>query len=283
MPATSSMISRARCTLRKNHNAMNVDVIDRSTYVYTGGHTLDATLPTVVFIHGGEQDHSAWALQSRYFAYHGRNVLAPDLPGHGRSQGPALASITTLADWVVNLLDATAIEQASIVGHSMGSLIALELAARHPQRVVRLALLGTAVPMPVAEPLLEAARANEHAALDMINVWSHGNRAHLGGNTAPGMWMLATNMRLMERQARDVLYADFKACNDYAPGTDAAGKVKCPVLIVAGRRDQMTPPRAAQELARNIPHAQTLLLEDTGHAMLSEQPDAVLDALIQFL
>ena len=262
---------------------MNVHVLGHNTYVYTGGHTLDATLPAIVFIHGGEQDHSAWALQSRYFAYHGRNVLVPDLPGHGRSKGPALASITALADWVADLLDATAIEQTSMAGHSMGSLIALELAARHPQRVARLALLGTAVPMPVAEPLLEAARANEHAALDMINVWSHGNRAHFGGNTAPGMWMLGTNMRLMERQARDVLYADFKACNDYALGTNAAGNVKCPVLIIAGRRDQMTPPRAAQELARSVSHAQTVLLEDTGHAMLAEQPDAVLDALIEFL
>lgn len=262
---------------------MKLEVLGRSVYVYTAGHTLNTTLPTVVFIHGGEQDHSAWALQSRYFAYHGHNILVPDLPGHGRSAGPALGSIAALAEWIAHLLESAGIAQAAVAGHSMGSLIALEFAARHPSRIVKLALLGSSTPMPVAESLLESARANEHAALDMINLWSHGSRAQIGGNTAPGMWMLGMNMRLMERQSRDVLYADFKACNDYAAGADAAAKVNCPVLIIAGTRDQMTPPRATQELIRRIPHARTVYLDGAGHALMSEQPDGVLDALIEFL
>ena len=262
---------------------MKLDVQGRSTYVYTADHRLDPALPGIVFIHGGEHDHSTWALQSRYFAYHGRNVLVPDLPGHGRSAGPALGSITALADWIACLLDAAGIETAGMAGHSMGSLVALEFAAREAPRVARLALLGTAAPMPVAAPLLDAARTNDHAALDMINVWSHGNRAHLGGNTAPGMWMLGMNMRLMERQARGVLHTDFKACNDYTRGADAAARVKCPVLIIAGSRDQMTPPRATPEFMQRMPHAQTVMLDGAGHALMSEQPDAVLDALIRFL
>ena len=262
---------------------MQLDVEGSSTYVYTAGHAFDPALPAVAFIHGGEQDHSTWALQSRYFAYHGRNVLAPDLPGHGRSQGPALESIGGLADWLAALLAAAGIDNAAIAGHSMGSLIALEFAARQPARVTRLALLGTAVPMPVAVSLLDAARVNDHAALEMINLWSHSNRAHIGGNTAPGMWMPGMNMRLMERQSRDVLYTDFKACNDYARGTEAAMRVKCPVLIVAGSRDQMTPLQAMQALLHHIPHAQTVVLEGAGHALMAEQPDAVLDALIRFL
>jgi pimeloyl-ACP methyl ester carboxylesterase len=261
---------------------MKIQVQGKTTYVYTAGHPLDPALPCIIFIHGAEQDHSAWALQSRYFAYHGCNVLAPDLPGHGRSAGPALGSIAALADWIAQLLDAAGVDKASIAGHSMGSLVALEFAARAPARVVKLALLGTAAPMLVAAPLLDAARANDHAALDMINVWSHGNRAHIGGNTAPGMWMMGMNMRLMERQARDVLYADFKACNDYAEGAAAATQVKCPVLIISGSRDQMTPPRANQDLLKSVPQARTVLLEGTGHALMAEQPDAVLDALIEF-
>lgn len=262
---------------------MKLDVLGRNAYVYTAGHELDAALPTVVFIHGGEQDHSAWALQSRYFAYHGRNVLAPDMPGHGRSAGPVLESVGAMADWIAALLDTVGITKASIAGHSMGSLVALEFTARHSSRVTKLALLGSAAPMAVAEPLLEAARANDHAALEMINVWSHGNRAQIGGNTAPGMWMLGMNMRLMERQARGVLYADFKACNDYAEGADAAASVKCPVLAISGNRDQMTPLRAAHELVQRMPHARSVVLEGTGHALMAEQPDAVLDALIKFL
>ena len=261
---------------------MKLEVQGRAAYVYTAGHRLDPAQPAIVFVHGGEQDHSTWALQSRYFAYHGHNVLAPDLPGHGRSAGPALASIEAQAAWIASLIDAAGIRQTAIAGHSMGSLIALEFAARHPARVEKLALLGTAAPMLVAAPLLDAARANDHAALDMINVWSHSNRAQLGGNTAPGMWMPGMNMRLMERQARGVLYADFSACNDYAHGAEAAALIKCPVLIIAGSRDQMTPPRATQEVVQRIPQAQTVLLEGAGHALMSEQPDAVLDALIRF-
>ena len=262
---------------------MMLRVLGRPAYVYTAGRALDKKLPTVVFIHGGEQDHSAWALQCRYFAYHGRNVLVPDLPGHGRSTGPALGSIAELAQWVAGLLDAAGIHDAAVAGHSMGSLIALEFAVRNPERTISLALLGTAAPMVVAPPLLASAKANEHAGLEMINAWSHGSRAHLGGNTLPGMWMLGMNMRLMERQAPDVLYADFSACNDYAPAPAAVSGLKCPVLIIAGSRDQMTPPRAAMELSQAIAHARMLVLEGAGHALMAEQPDAVLDALIDFL
>ena len=261
---------------------MKVEVQGCDSYLYTAGHAIDPALNTILFIHGGEQDHSAWALQSRYFAYHRKNILVPDLPGHGRSQGPLLNSIAQLADWIAALIAAAGLKQTAVAGHSMGSLIALELAIRHAAIVSDLALIGCAVPMPVAEPLLEAARTNDHAALDMINVWSHGSRAHLGGNTAPGMWMLGMNMRLMERQARGVLYADFKACSDYARDGTAMLELSCPVLIISGNRDQMTPPRAAQELAQRIPRAQTVVLDGAGHALMAERPDAVLDALISF-
>jgi pimeloyl-ACP methyl ester carboxylesterase len=165
----------------------------------------------------------------------------------------------------------------------MGALIALDFTAKHPERVLKLAVLGAAVPMPVSEPLLTAAHADDHAALDMVNVWSHSPRAQLGGNTAPGMWMLGMNMRLMERQRPGVLYADFKACNEYAPDPAAAARIRSPVLNISGSRDRMTPPRPVGEFLARIAHARTLMLEGTGHALMAEQPDAVLDALIGFL
>lgn len=262
---------------------MNFDLQGKRAYVYTAGHAIDPALPSVVFIHGGEQDHGAWALQSRYFAYHGCNALAPDLPGHGRSRGPALVTIAALAGWIVSAVDAAGIKQAAIVGHSMGSLVALELAASEPSRVTKIVLLGTSAPMPVAQPLLDAAQADDPAALDMMNIWSHSARAQIGGNTAPGLWMLGMNRRLMERQAPGVLYADFKACIDYTQGADAAALIKCPALVIIGSRDRMTPPRATHEFVKHIPRARTVTLEGGGHALMAEQPDAVLDTLIEFL
>ena len=121
---------------------MQFNVNGKQAYAYTGGKTFDATLPTVVFVHGAQCDHSVWILQSRYLAHHGYGVLALDLPGHGRSAGPALARVEDLADWVAGALDAAGVEAGALVGHSMGSLIALECAARHPARVTKIALLG---------------------------------------------------------------------------------------------------------------------------------------------
>ncbi|MBI3140782.1 MAG: alpha/beta hydrolase [Rhodocyclales bacterium] len=261
---------------------MELRIDDASTYAYTGGKPFDRELPVVVFIHGAEHDHSVWGLQSRYFAHHGYSVLAPDLPGHGRSGGTPLASVEQLAEWVIRLLDAAGAGDAALVGHSMGALIALETAARHPQRVARIALLGTAVPMPVSEALLSAARNDRAKAEGMVNVWSH-SRGSLGGNTAPGLWLMGMNARLMERAAPGVLANDLAACNAYTRGMDAAAVVQCPALIVAGSRDQMTSPRAAGKLATALKDARITSIEGSGHALMAEYPDQVLDALRQFI
>ena len=229
---------------------MQLQVQGEPVYAYTGGKPLDANLPAVVFLHGAQLDHSVWALQSRYFAHHGHGVLAVDLPGHGRSGGAPLASIAAIADWIAALLDAAGLARAALVGHSMGSLAALVAASRHPERVARIALLGTAVPMPVSRALLDAARLDEPRAISMINAWSHSPRAHVGGNTAPGMWLYGTAQRLMERSPPGVLHNDLSACNAFSFGAGDAARVRCPLLILCGARDQMTAPRAARALAR---------------------------------
>jgi pimeloyl-ACP methyl ester carboxylesterase len=262
---------------------MELTVNGHTAYCYTGGRPFEARLPAVVFIHGAQNDHSVWGLQSRYFAHHGRAVLVPDLPGHGRSAGPLLTSVEAMADWLLALLDAAGVARACLVGHSMGSLIALDAAARHPQRVAHIALIGSAVPMTVSQTLLEAARNDEGRAENMVNVWSHGPRGHLGGSTVPGLWLLGANRRLMERAAPGVLFNDLNACNAYSGGMEAAARVGCAALVIAGSRDQMTPVKAARALAETIPGARLVTIEGCGHSLLSEFPDAVLDALRGFL
>lgn len=174
---------------------MELTVDEKTVYAYTGTQPLRPDLDTLVFIHGAGADHSIWILQSRYFAYHDHNVLALDLPGHGRSEGEPLTSIADLADWLQRVLDAAGVARAALIGHSMGSLAALETAVRYPDRVSVLALLGTSVPMPVSEHLLTAAAANDHAAIDMITVWAHSMNTHIGGNRAPGLWVAGGAMR----------------------------------------------------------------------------------------
>jgi len=262
---------------------VNLVVDGRQVFAYAAAHALDAAKPSVVFLHGAGLDHSWFALQSRYFGYHGRNVLALDLPGHGRSEGPPLPSVEALAQWLVRLLDAAGVGKASVVGHSLGSLVALECAARHAGRVERIALIGTAFPMKVSDTFLEAARTNDHAAYDMETIWGHAPEVPLGGNPYPGMWMYGDTLARLERLAPGVLHAGLKACNDYTAGLEAAAKVKCPALFILGRRDLMTPPRAASALAQAIAGARTVTLASSGHSLMAEAPDAVLDALIEFL
>ena len=247
---------------------MRLSVNGSEVYAYTGARTFAPAQPTVVFIHGTAQDHCMWAWQSRYFAHHGFNVLAVDLPAHGRSGGEALPSVRAIADWVVALLDAADVDVATLVGYSMGSLAALEAAA---------------VPMTVSDELLEAARRNEHVAYELINGWSYSASRQLGGNAVPGFWMTGNSMRLMERSRPDVLAIDLEACHAYANGLAAAAAVRCPVLVITGGRDIMAPARNAQALIAALREPKVVSLSGSGHALTAEEPDAVLDALRAFL
>jgi pimeloyl-ACP methyl ester carboxylesterase len=258
---------------------MKLDVAGKAVFAYTANHDLDPAKRNVVFVHGAGLDHSWFGLQSRYFGYHGWNVLALDLPGHGRSEGPPLTTVTAMADWLTAVLEAAKIQKASLVGHSMGTLVALDCAARHPTRVERVALIATAQPMKVGEAFLDAAKRNSYDAFDMSTIWGHAPQVPLGGNPNPGMWMYGDTQARLERLAPGVLYADLKASNDYA----FPGDVKCPVLFILGKRDMMTPPRAAKTLQEQIPGARTVVIDFSGHSLMAEAPDATLDALIEFL
>jgi pimeloyl-ACP methyl ester carboxylesterase len=262
---------------------MDVSVSGKKAFAYTAAHALDPALRTIVFVHGAGLDHSWWGLQSRYFGYHGFNVLAVDLPGHGRSDGPALATVGEMADWVLALLKELKIEKAILVGHSMGALTALEFAGRYPEAAEKIALIGVAYPMKVSDGFLDAARRNDPAAYDMDTIWAHAAQTPLSGNPNPGMWMYGDTLARLSRLAPGVLHAGLAACNAYTGGMDAAAKIKCPALFILGARDMMTPPKGAQALAQAIPDSRTVTVGISGHSLMAEAPDATLDALIAFL
>ena len=262
---------------------MDLTVQGKGVFCYTGGKAFDSKLPTVVFVHGAQHDHCVWVLQSRYLAHHGHGVLVPDLPGHGRSEGQPLPSVESIADWIPALLDATNVRQAALVGHSMGSLVALDCAGRYPGRISRIALIGSAFPMRVSPELLEATRNDEPLAQDMVNIWSHSAYAQYPSNPGPGFWVIGENLRLMQRQKPGVMHVDFAACNAYAAGLERAAQVRCPALLVLGERDVMTPARSGRELAKAIHGAHVVEIAGSGHALMAEKPDDVLDALIEFL
>jgi pimeloyl-ACP methyl ester carboxylesterase len=279
-------------------------VLGNPTYCYTGGKTFDPARPTVVFIHGVLNDHSVWILQTRYLAHHGFNVLAVDLPGHGKSAGihrdiaPCL-SVETAADFVLALLDAAEIKSAALVGHSFGSLIAIEATARdhvkNPSRIKHLALLGTAAPMTVSPVLLETSISAPNKAIDMVNTFSHSMLAPPPSALGPGTWLYGSSRALMRRvqasnTAFNLFHTGFTACNEYKNAIDGVFIASTAILFVVGKFDQMTPPKAAKPLidaanaaANTSGKSVQIVTVDAGHQMTTEAPDAVLAALKDFL
>lgn len=258
---------------------MNLTVAGQPVHAATGGRPFDAAKPAVVFLHGAGMDHTVWVLQTRWFAYHGWSVLAVDLPGHGGSGGAPLPSIAAIADWVPALLDAAGIAKATLIGHSMGALAALDCAARHPDRVAGVALLGIAAKMPVHPDLLAAAERNDPVAWQLICDWGHGPSGHRGGHRAPGLWMLGGAERLLARSHPGALSIDLLACNAYADAEARAPQVQCPALFVLGSLDRMTPAKAGQALAAKVAKVEVVTLAGAGHMMMIEKPDDTLDAL----
>lgn len=269
---------------------MKLQVQGHEAYAYTGGKPFDAALPCVVFIHGALHDHSVWGLQSRWFAHHGHAVLALDLPGHGRSAGPALESVEALAEWLIAFLDVAGVRQVALVGHSMGSLIGLEAAARLGDRATRLVMVGTAYPMKVAPALLDTARETPLAAIDRVNVFSHATLAAKPSAPGPGSWLHGANRALMRRMQAGYAQAhpganlfsiDFNVCDRYAGGLEAAAKLKCGAGLIVGGKDSMTLPKASGEIALAT-QAKVLQL-GAGHSLMSEAPDGVLNGLRELL
>ena len=266
---------------------MIFSVNGHSTYCYTGGKAFDAAKPTLIFIHGVLHDHSVWILQTRYLANHGWNVLAVDLPGHCRSAGAPPATVEDAADFVIALMDAAGLEKAALVGHSFGSLIALEAAARAPTRVSQLVLVGTAFPMKVSPALLDASLNEPLKALEMVNIFSRATLAPPPSALGPGTWVYGASMALGRRVLAsnprvNLFHTGFKACDSYRHGEEAMAQVQCPVLFVLGSVDQMTPPKAAQSLIQKARHGRVVNLPG-GHHQMNETPEPMLAALTGFL
>ncbi len=272
----------ARCA-RLNGDTVRLTVDGRSAYAATGGRPFDATAPVVVLVHGAGFDHTSWVLQTRYLAHRGFAVLAVDLPGHGSSDGPTLASVDAMADWLIRFLDGAGVTTAALVGHSMGALAALAAASRHPDRVDRIALVGSADAMPVHPALLEAAATDLPHAAALIAGWSVSGRAQFAARVTPGTRLLDTCRRILERSTPGVLASDLAACDALGPTHAIAARVTCPALVVAGSQDKMTSFAGSRRLQEALPDGRIVEVAGAGHMLMLEAPDAVLDALVGFL
>ena len=258
---------------------MKITVDGREAFATSGGAPFDPAKPAVVFLHGAGFDRTTWRLQTRWFAHHGRSVLAIDFPGHGWSEGAPLYSIAAMADWTARLVAAAGLESAALVGHSMGALVAVETAARHPEKVRALGLCGVASEMPVHPEMLESAKDNTLKVEELMTFWGIGNALHKGGMVSPGLWLRRESLAVLAGNKPDVIHADLAACNAYKDALERAKQVTCPTVLVLGDGDLMTPSSKAKALSAAIAGSTTVTIANCGHFMMVERPDETLEAL----
>jgi pimeloyl-ACP methyl ester carboxylesterase len=252
-------------------------------FAATGGKPFDASRPAVIFLHGSALDHSFWGLYTRFFAFRGYAVLAPDLPGHTFSGGSALTSIEAMADWLHDLVDHLEIDNISLVAHSQGCLVALEYAARYRQSIRSASFIASGLATPVNPALLKAAENDPGAAVGMMISWGFGPSGHLYRGPVPGSSMMMLGRKVMDRNAPAALAADLQACDAYRNGAAAAAAIDVPAQVILGGSDRMAPRRAGLELAAALRGARLDIIDGSGHMVPLETPDACRDLLKAFV
>jgi pimeloyl-ACP methyl ester carboxylesterase len=230
--------------------------------------------PMLLLVHGAGMDHTVWSEVAAFLERRGRPFMAVDLPRHGASGGGALRSITALADWLAELIQATGMAKPVVAGHSMGAAAVLQLAAHHPEAVGAVVLLGVAASLPVHPDLLALAESDQDKAAELIAKWGVAKTAR--DRAGPRV------AAVVRAAPTGVLASDLGACATYEGGIEAAARIACPALFVLGAEDRMTPAAGAEALLSVIAGARRLVLPETGHMLILEAPETVAAALGSF-
>ncbi len=262
---------------------MRFAVNGKQVFATTGGKPFDKRRPVVIFLHGSGLDHLFWGLHSRFFAFRNYAVLVPDLPGHACSEGPALTSIEQMADWLSNVVVALDANNISLVAHSQGCLIALEFAARFPDRLRSVSFIASGLATPVNDALLSAAKNDSEAAIEMILAWGFGSAGHLHQGRIPGNSMVAGGRKVMRGNTPGALATDLNACNDYKNGLAVAQQIAGPIQVIVAGKDRMTPGKATQELIEHLSDPEVTVIRDCGHMIPIEAPNQCRTLLKDFI
>jgi pimeloyl-ACP methyl ester carboxylesterase len=234
----------------------------------------DHSRPPVILIHGAGGDHLYWPPQIRRLP--GQRVFAPDLPGHGKSEGLGHHAVAEYARYISEFISELKFYKAALVGHSMGSAIALSIAIQAPGRVAALGLIGSSAKPRVSPAILNGASnpSGIESTVQMIIASSFALK------TSARLKQLAEERMSKTRPA--VLHGDFLACESF-DATAQLSELSIPTLIVCGSEDRMTPLRHSEFLRDHIQGARLAVVPNAGHMVMLEQPAAVADLLSDFL
>ena len=234
-------------------------------FVSTGGMEFEKEKSTILLMHGSGLRHIVWSFHEQFYSTQGFNVLSVDLPGHGNSEGPSLKSIEEISDWIKSLMEKLKIEKITIIGHSQGSLVGIDFAARYPELISRLVLVAGSYRMPVNQDLINYAEAGDEKAVMLMMKWGYeGSRAFIGGN--PVKKIINSS-----RDIREILAVDLNACNNYKGGKESLGKINCPTLCIFGDLDKMVPLEVGNKMASMIKNSEKKIISNCGHMIIFEK------------
>ncbi len=243
--------------------------------LYYFAHQPDNPLPPpIILIHGAGGTHLHYPPELRRL--NDRRIYAPDLPGHGKSEGLGRQTVPDYAQTLQEFMDALDLPAALIIGHSMGSAIALQLALDAPDRVLALVLLGSGSRLRVAPSILEntANEATFPLAVKMITEWAYGSQT-------PAQIKELSAQRMRETRPA-VLHGDFSACDNFDI-SESLPQIRQPTQIICGAEDKLTPPKYAKYLHENLPNAQLTIIPEAGHMVMLEKPHLVAKNVEEFI
>ena len=262
---------------------MKVNCSGIPIHIASGGRDFVTGQKTIVMLHGSGQSHLTWVQQSRYFAYEGYNVIAPDLPGHGLSGGTPLQTIEDMSDFMHALIGQLGCGPVVFIGHSQGCLVGLDMAARYQDDLDQLVLIAGGLSIPVNDYLVDASQNKLDKAINMMTGWGHSQIAHKYDNELPGHSHLGFARALMASNDVNALHADLSACKAYGGGADAAAAVKVPTLVILAAADKMTPVKSGRAMAAAITGAELVEVVGAGHMLPAEKPLQVNHHITRFL
>tara|TARA_A100000164_G_scaffold86640_1_gene74436 strand:- start:524 stop:1267 length:744 start_codon:yes stop_codon:yes gene_type:complete len=243
----------------------------------TSGKDIDKNKSTILLIHGSGLTHIVWSLHEQFYVSQGFNVLSVDLPGHGNSEGPSLDSIEAISDWIKSLMKKIDISKIIIIGHSQGSLVAIDFSSRYPELTEKIILVAGSNKMPVNQDLIDLAEAGDEKAVLLMMKWGYeGSKAFIGGNPVKKIVNSA-------RDIREVLAVDLKACNNYKNGEEAIKNINCPTLCIFGDLDKMVPVKVGLKMSEQIKNSETKIISDCGHMIIFEKAFEMRKLVKEFL
>mgnify|MGYP001177111258 FL=1 len=246
-------------------------------FVSTGGMDFEKEKPSILLMHGSGLTHIVWSLHEQFYVNQGFNVLSVDLPGHGNSEGPSLKSIEEISDWIKSLMSVLNIKKLIIIGHSQGSLVGIDFAARYPDLISSLVLVAGSYKMPVNQDLINYAEAGDEKAVLLMMKWGYeGSKAFIGGN--PVKKIINSS-----REIREVLAVDLNACNNYKGGKESLGKINCSTLCIFGDLDKMVPLKVGNKMSSMIKNSEKKIINNCGHMIIFEKAFEMRQIVKEFL